>query len=207
MGTHDWFRASLRAVRTFFALPNVAVAFCALLGVASMAPSCPTTGTTIMRDQMPAYRLASVPGDAILEQAEIASAVVPPGANGNCPNGAVALTWGQFNEHYVMRTDLSCIGTATCSQGSDRSISLPNPGGKVWVSSNPAVDPTTGRCDLTLGNLLFVDKYLSASADVGIVSLPGGRLGHGRIGKNLQEPFLWRARAGSRLHHGPVERT
>jgi hypothetical protein len=120
-------------------------------------------------------------------QAEIASAVVPPGANGACADGQLVVTWARHWRHLSMRASLTCLGQPGCSKGLTESgdNALPVPADTVWYSN--VAQPDGGACtpDLT------VPKYVSAGGDVVMARLPNGevaQLGLGFRRRNAQWP-------------------
>jgi hypothetical protein len=118
-----------------------------------------------------------------LMQAEIASVVIPPGANAACPNGMLVVTWARYARQFAMRADLSCLGEAGCSQGlnEEESANLPVPADTVTFSAVP--QPEGGTCTPD-----FVrPKYRGNMGDVALARLPNGEIAQLGLGWRMRD--------------------
>jgi hypothetical protein len=125
---------------------------------------------------------------ALLHQLETASAVIPPDANAQCPDGAVVVAWTLNYSNYAMGAGLECLGQ--CVWGNDledSSKAMPVPPGTIPVTSKVV----GGKCmydDPT--KIIQKPKFWCNSGDVQIVTLPGGKLLHLGLCQILTSPKL-----------------
>jgi hypothetical protein len=121
-----------------------------------------------------------------LRQAEIASAVIPPGANPQCADGAVVVTWDLDYWNYAMGAGLSCLGQ--CVWGDTEELpgkALPVPPGTVQGTNKV----TAGACDYSDPTQVFdLPEFWCNSGDVNIATLPGGKLLQLGLCQRLRSP-------------------